>query len=99
MDPGKRQDLNKHLLAEHTAEETIERRCDDDARELHRRRHEGELLDARSHDHGDELHHMDGTHRSTARSINGAALERHERRIRIHLDDGHTHEPWDGGHT
>lgn len=40
---------------------------------------------------GDDLHHVDGVHRGTARSANGRVLERFERGIRAHLEDGHDH--------
>lgn len=32
-----------------------------------------------------DLHHPDGTHRTTPTSTRGRALEKHERRIRKHL--------------
>jgi hypothetical protein len=37
--------------------------------------------------HGDaDLHHEDGTHRTTAPTANGRQLATHEARIRIHLE-------------
>lgn len=37
------------------------------------------------HTHDTDLHHPDGTHRSTSPSTSGADLERHEHRIGAHL--------------
>ena len=34
-----------------------------------------------------DLHHEDGSHRSTPASANGRVLENHERRIRAHLEE------------
>ena len=33
-----------------------------------------------------DLHHPDGSHRTTARTANGSDVERHERRIKAHLE-------------
>lgn len=33
-----------------------------------------------------DLHHPDGSHRTTPPTANGRALERHERRLRAHLE-------------
>lgn len=41
---------------------------------------------------GDELHHPDGSHRITPPTADGSALERHERKLRAHLADGHEHD-------
>jgi hypothetical protein len=40
---------------------------------------------AESEVRGDELHHADGTHRTTAASANGTVVARFEQRIREHL--------------
>jgi hypothetical protein len=42
---------------------------------------------------GDLLHHADGTHRSTAPTVDGHTLEQFERKIRQHIADGHDHRP------
>ena len=34
-----------------------------------------------------DLHHADGSHRSTPPTANGRVLERHERRLRAHLEE------------
>lgn len=40
---------------------------------------------------GNDLHHEDGTHRTTARTANGSDVARHEARIAAHTADGHKH--------
>lgn len=39
----------------------------------------------------DDLHDERGEHRSTALTANGRDIESHERRIKAHMADGHTH--------
>lgn len=41
---------------------------------------------------GDELHHDDGTHRTTAWSTNGQDLPEFDRKIRVHLAEHQTVE-------